>query len=295
LLLYRRPALLQQVFDAVAAARPARLLLVADGPRDESERADCAAARRIVERVDWPCEVQRLYADTNLGCKHRVASGLDWVFSQVEEAIILEEDCVPDPSFFTFCEELLARYRNDERVFGISGANLHADHRQPRHSYHFSSYSHIWGWATWRRAWRHYDVDMKSWPAQRAAGLLDTVFDSTEETRYWRTILDTVHSGAVDTWDYQLLYAMWSQKAWFAIPEVNLVSNIGFGPGATHTLSADARVAALPAGAIGDLDHPDTVDRDREADRLVFANAIRGPRPRLMRRMLTKIRETMRL
>src|SRR5687767_13684909 len=160
LLVFNRPQATARVFEAVARARPPRLLVVADGPR--ADRPDdgelCHQTRAIIERVDWPCEVMKDYSDTNLGCRKRVSSGLDWVFSNVADAIILEDDCLPEPSFFPFCEELLERYRDDERVAMIRAGNFLEGRRVASTSYYFSRWFHIWGWATWARAWKHNDV-----------------------------------------------------------------------------------------------------------------------------------------
>ena len=165
LIIFNRPKLTEVVFQAIREAKPPKLFLVADGPRpnrpDDIPR--CAAARKVVEKVDWDCEVLRNYADENMGCGCRPASGITWVFSQVEEAIILEDDCVPSPSFFPFCQELLDRYRTDERVMHIGGMNWQSGHRRSPFSYFFSKYPQCWGWATWRRAWAHYDFTMRYW------------------------------------------------------------------------------------------------------------------------------------
>ena len=157
-LIYRRPDLTARVFEAIARAKPPVLLVVADGPKDAGEEARCAAAREVIEKVDWPCEVRRNYSDANLGCRERVATGLDWVFRQVEEAILLEDDCLPSPDFFAFCEAMLERFRNDDRVGHVSGSNSDRGRASRETSYYFSRYSTIWVWATWRRAWKDYDA-----------------------------------------------------------------------------------------------------------------------------------------
>lgn len=266
-LIFNRPDLTERVFRAIAQARPRRLLVVADGPRGDrlGEAERCAAARAVIGRVDWPCEVQTNYADTNLGCRRRVAGGLDWVFSQVEEAIVLEDDCLPHASFFPFCEQLLQRYRDDRRVMHIGGNNFQEGHRRSADSYFFSKHNHIWGWATWRRAWAHYDLALATWPQLKQAGTASFLFDSPEEERYWTAIFDRMHAGAIDTWDYAWTYACWVQGGLAVYPSVNLVSNIGFRPDATHTTGTSAR-ANLPVGELRALKHPPVVVRHREAD-----------------------------
>src|SRR5512139_3287315 len=164
-IIFNRPDTAERVFAEIAKARPPKLLVVADGPRANrsGEAEKCAATRAIIDRVDWDCEVLTNFSDTNLGCKNRVSSGIDWVFEQVPEAIILEDDCLPHPTFFRFCEELLERYRDDERIGMISGDNFQLGQKRTDASYYFSRYNHIWGWASWRRAWRHYDREASAW------------------------------------------------------------------------------------------------------------------------------------
>ena len=165
-LIFNRPDTTARVFEAIRQAKPPKLLVVADGPRpdrpDDVEK--CKAARAIIDRVDWACEVLTNYSDLNLGCGKRPATGITWVFEQVEEAIIFEDDCLPHPSFFRFCEELLNYYRHDERIMVISGNNFQFGRNRTDDSYYFSRYNHIWGWASWRRAWEYFDYDLKLWP-----------------------------------------------------------------------------------------------------------------------------------
>lgn len=268
LLIYRRPELTALLCDAVRTARPRMLLVVADGPRTAQEAERCRAARAVVEAVPWECEVLKHYADTNLGCGVRVSTGLDWCFSQVEEAIILEDDCLPCPAFFRFCEELLGRYRGDPRVMMISGDNFIADRYAPPASYYFSRYVHCWGWATWRRAWQRYSFRVDAWPALRASSWLRSRVGTAEEAAHWRRIFDLVHAGRIDTWDYQWVFACWAGGGLAAVPGQNLVTNLGFGPEATHT-RRPSPLSGLPVGELRfPLVHPERVERDLEADRI---------------------------
>ncbi len=176
-IIFKRTDTTEKVFEAIRLAKPPKLFVIADGPRADhpGEAEKCEAARAIIERVDWECEVLKNYSDTNLGCAKRVSSGLDWVFSNVEEAIILEDDCVPHLTFFPFCEELLEKYRYDTRIASISGQNVQFGRERTNYSYYFSRYNHCWGWATWRRAWQHFDFDMKLWPEIKKGHLLDDI------------------------------------------------------------------------------------------------------------------------
>jgi predicted O-methyltransferase YrrM len=267
LLIFNRPQLTAQVLDILRQVRPVKLLVVADGPRSHhpGEAALCQQTRDIIEQVDWPCQILRHYADENLGCRRRVASGLDWVFSQVERAIILEDDCLPDPSFFQFCEELLDRYSDDDRVMAISGDNFQGDRPVTDDSYYFSRYPHIWGWATWRRAWQHYDLAMTGWPSLRDSGWLNTLFDDPVAAAYWTRIFQLAYDG-FDTWDYALVFACWVKQGLVALPNKNLVTNIGFGQDATHTRN-HSPLANLPVEPITfPLGHPQKIVRNVEAD-----------------------------
>lgn len=268
-LIFNRPDTTERVFREIAKARPEKLLVVADGPRPDraGEAEKCASTRAIIERVDWDCEVLKNYSDVNLGCKKRVSSGLDWVFDTVEEAIILEDDCLPSPSFFTFCEELLERYRDDDRIMQICGSNFFKGWRRTEYSYYFSQYGPIWGWASWRRAWKFYDVEMKLWPEFREKRLFEDFCMNPEEAEQRQGIYDKVFSGEMDTWDYQWGFAKLANSGLSITPNANLISNIGFGADATHTSSGDNPFAALEVQKLDcPLRHPAFVLRDRPSD-----------------------------
>lgn len=271
LLLFRRPETTARVFARIRAARPRVLYLVADGPRGVDDEAGCARAREAVARVDWPCEVRRDFADANLGCRARVVSGLERVFGQVDEAIVLEDDCLPHPDFFGYCAAVLERWRGDERVMHVAGFSVQGGAPRGPYGYHFSRYNLPWGWATWRRAWRHYDASAATWPTLRGSGWADAWFDSAHERRYWTGVFDALHAGRLPgTWDYAWTYACWSQHGLTAAPARSLVENIGWGEGGTHTLGDDplARVRAEPLPS--PFVHPPVVARHRAADLHTF-------------------------
>jgi len=226
----------------------------------------CELTRAVVGHVDWDCEVLTNYSESNLGCKRRVSSGIDWVFESVEEAIILEDDCLPDQSFFRYCEELLEKYRHDERVAQISGVNYQKSPPRSECSYYYSRYNHIWGWASWRRAWKSYDVNMTLWPRARDERWLEDMFADAEQVRKWRRIFQAVADGKIDTWDYQWTFACWMNSALTILPRTNLVSNIGFGAEATHTTGA-SKLSELTTHELQfPLRHSPFVIRDARAD-----------------------------
>ena len=259
------------MFAEIAKVRPARLLVVADGPRNPSEQDECAATRAIIDRVDWDCEVLTNFSDVNLGCKRRVSSGLDWVFDQVEEAIILEDDCQPDPTFFPFCTELLEKFRDDERVSMICGSNFQQGKQRSPYSYFFGLQVTVWGWASWRRVWRNYDVEMRRWPELKDTSWLSDLLQNPVAARYWRETFEGTFRGDFDTWDYQMFFSWWSQNSLALIPDRNLVTNIGFGAAATRTRDALPSMADLPVKAMDfPLEHPPDVSLNREADNFSF-------------------------
>lgn len=275
-LIFNRPQSTSSVFAAIRRARPPRLLIVADGPRAQrpGEAERCAQARAVAQQVDWPCEVETEFSAVNLGCRERVASGIDWVFSRVPEAIILEDDCVPEPTFFRFCSELLERYRDDPRVGMIGGTNVHADASRGTGgaSYRFSKYTPIWGWATWRRAWARYDRSAASWSEFERSGAF-RAFTTPRERTYWQSAFDGVRYRTIDTWDYQWTLTCWCESMLAVLPRKNLISNIGHGPDATHTFRAD-RFANLPAAPMTfPLLPPALVLADRHADAAYGARA----------------------
>jgi len=292
---FNRPELTRRVFTRIAESRPSRLLLIADGARADKAGEDqrCSEVRSIVSAVNWPCEVLSNFAENNMGCRGRLTSGLDWVFEQVEEAIILEDDVLPDPSFFRFCDEMLDRFREDRRVGMITGFNIVADQTNAQDSYFFSHLTHIWGWATWRRAWTTYDANIADWPAFNAAGLMEELFPRKDHRRYWTQVFDAMHAGTgPNTWDYQWFYTCLKNYFLAVTPGVNLIENLGFGVDATHTHHAtDALRVPIrplqfplrhPVGMVP-LRHLDLLDQDRSG----------ATAPGLPRRVINKLRRTL--
>jgi hypothetical protein len=287
-LIFRRPDLTSRVFEAIRQAQPRQLFVIADGARNEAEEVLCQQARAVTEVVDWDCEVFRNYADENLGCRKRVSSGLDWVFAQVEEAIILEDDCLPHPSFFRYCQELLEYYREDERIWCISGDNFQDGQWRGDGSYYFSNYNHCWGWATWRRAWQNYDHDLANWGKFRDGQYLNSILDSELEVNYWHNIFEQLYKiGEPNTWDYPWTFTCWQNSGLTLLPNVNLVSNIGFRSDGTHTLG-ESSLANLPAQDIGDIRHPSFLVRDHLADEYSFDYAFGGKAMRKANNFLGK-------
>jgi len=294
LILFKRPTTTKRVFEEIRKAKPAKLLVIADGPRPDRPGEDeaCAATRAIIDSVDWDCEVLKNYSETNLGCGRRVSSGLNWVFNTVEEAIILEDDCVPHPTFFRFCEELLKRYRNDDRISTISGQNVQFGRRRTEYSYYFSRYTQCWGWATWRRAWQNYDFDMKLWPEVRDKNLLQYVLKESKAVKVWTNVFQSMYEKKIDTWDYQWTFASFIDSRLTIISDVNLSSNIGYGSeGSTHTQEATSPYSNLPVEPMTfPLKHPPSVIRNVAADEFT-QNTLFDYDPNLFKRIKRKLRK----
>lgn len=264
-IIFNRPESTTRVFRAIAKAKPTTLLVISDGPRQSrlGEEKLVAECREIALAVDWECEVFTNFSDNNMGCRDRVSTGLDWVFSKVNEAIILEDDCLPSESFFRFASEMLERYRFNDKVGAVSGSNV-AGYDYPKDvSYLFSKFPLIWGWATWARTWKSYDVAISFWPKINSRSLLKSHLTTAGGRRYWKRVLEGVHKGQIDTWDYQLSLAHWMNGYLSIVPTVNLVSNIGFGSEATHTINPDSVYSNTPRGEMElPARHPATLEAD---------------------------------
>ncbi|HUJ10299.1 MAG TPA: glycosyltransferase family 2 protein [Verrucomicrobiae bacterium] len=298
LIVFNRPDVTARVAGVIAKARPPKVFVVADGPRSNrpEDVQKCVATRAIIDRIDWPCEVIRKYADVNLGCGMGPATGLDWVFEHTDRAIILEDDCLAHPSFFRYCDELLEKYCDDERIMQIAGSNFQCGHRRGAYSYFFSRFKICWGWATWRRAWRHMDMGVKLWSEFREGAWLRDLVGDIRAVQHWTEKFDHAYraGGKVDYWDYQWLFSTWAQNGLCIMPNANLVSNVGFDAEATHTTSTESRWARLPLQEISfPLEHPPIVIRDKEADdffvKEVVLTDLAQPES-LWRRMAQKLR-----
>ncbi|QNP52341.1 glycosyltransferase family 2 protein [Hymenobacter qilianensis] len=280
-LVFNRPDVTERVLAAIRAARPPRLYIAADGARADrpSEAIACDTVRRLIETgVDWPCTVKTLFRDQNLGCRRAVSTAIDWFFQHEEAGIILEDDCLPHPSFFSYCEELLDHYRDDTRVMHINGSNIMRGWvKDPDYSYYFSRHSAIWGWASWRRAWQHYNVATPLLPEIHSKNYLWRHFFNPLEARMLLRPLWATHTGKLDTWDYQWSFALLIQSGLSIMPAVNLISNIGFGEDATHTVNTSHPLANLPTEQIPlPLRHPSFVIRDTVSDYRELRSTLRN-------------------
>lgn len=269
-LLFKRPDMARQVLQAVAQARPSLLLVVGDGPKADSsgDLERVLAARAVVDEFDWDCPVLTNYAETNLGLRQRIISGLNWIFQNTDEAIILEEDCIPHPTFFRFCDELLEHYREDRRIMAIGGVNYQFSRNATPFSYYFSIYNHVSGWASWRRAWACFEEKMESWPYVRESGLLRARLHRAQAVRYWSKRFQSTYEGKIDSWAYTWTYTCWVQNGLTILPSVNMITNIGSGLEAAHSHGRRNPRLYMPAqGVEFPLLHPTVVLPHSKADK----------------------------
>ena len=274
-LVFNRPDTTQVVFNRIREVQPARLYIAADAPREgrDDEKLRCKEVKEIVSKVDWPCEVRHLYRDKNLGCKIAISSAISWFFEQEEQGIILEDDCLPDLSFFPFCEELLERYKDDQRIGHIGGNCFLPGIVKNGWSYDFCNITHIWGWATWRRVWKNMDVNFPFWekyPERRKS-----LFCNKWEEIYFNSFIPDAlyHRHGLNPWGVFYYYMLRTQHQSSIYPSVNLVTNIGLGdPNATHT-TKNAHKLFVPSTPIHfPLKHPEYIMCNREIDRKAVRN-----------------------
>ena len=293
LIFFRRVCVLE-VLRRIRDYAPEQVFLIADGGRSPEEHAQCLEVRQLVETaIDWPCRVNRLYSDSNLGCRGNIPRGITWVFSQVDRAIIIEDDAVPSADFFMFCQEMLERYVDDSRVMMVSGTNYFSDHACfGSYSYLFSKYFETPAYATWARAWHHYDADMKLWQEAKESGLLQSGFLSLRGQNYWEKVFEETWARTCrcDPYDTQWLFAIWLQRGLGIVPRSNLVTNIGGGLEATHTQQGACKLLGCPVRKLSwPLKHPPDITRNEAFDEANAQFVFYGEPPSLWQQLRSRI------
>lgn len=245
-LVFNRLDTTKQVFGAIRQAKPPRLYVASDGARSdrEGELEKVQEVRDyITNNIDWDCEVKTLFREQNLGCRVAVSGAIDWFFEKEEQGIILEDDCLPDQSFFEFCESMLNHYCQDKRIMLVTGTNDLIDWKSDIQSYHFSYYGSIWGWASWRRAWKYYDAEMSLWENNEIKNRIRDVLVDEKQYKYREKICEKTYKGEINSWGYVWTFSRLLQSGLSIVPSINLISNIGFGEDATHTKSSKSSLA----------------------------------------------------
>ncbi|MEY4571112.1 MAG: hypothetical protein RLZ10_305 [Bacteroidota bacterium] len=292
-LIYNRPDHTKRVFEAIRKVQPTKLFVAADGSKSDKagDYEACKATREIATAIDWPCEIHTLFRDNNLGLKKSIPDAIDWFFNFVEEGIILEDDCLPSTGFFSYCEYLLEKYRNNDQIAHINGSNfLLGKFKNMPSSYFFSNIYHPWGWATWKRSWSLFDGEMKNLDLFIAKDELKHVTDKTSWRDTYYGLLTRTKRNEIDTWDYAWYYSLWSQHKYCITPTVNLVSNIGFGSDATHTNYNYSRLSAMKAHNIHLIKDPVKLTVNRIADEFALSVKFNEGKGNFLDKVKDKIR-----
>jgi hypothetical protein len=270
-MLFNRPKITRQLFEKIRQVRPTKLFVAANGPRPgvSADIELCNAVRKIFDEIDWECDIHTNFPETNINMHIRWYATLDWFFENVDSGIILEDDCIPDLSFFPYCTELLEKYKNDERIMHVNGSNFQFGNKRGNVSYYFSKYPHVWGWATWKRAWQKYDYRMSSFPEFEKKNMIDVVFADKKEKKFWKNFFKKAYLGIFKTADVRWAYAIWMNNGLCIAPNVNMISNIGYGSSAGHTVFKD-KIMCQETHDIGSLVHPKDIIQDKEADEYTF-------------------------
>lgn len=262
----------EQVFEQIRKQKPKYLYIAADGPRKnrEDDIENCKKTREIVNKIDWDCELKTLFRDENLGCGIAPSNAIKWLFDNEEMGIILEDDCLPHPDFFPYCEELLNKYKDDSQVKIVSGDNFQNGITRGNASYYFSAYTHIWGWATWRRTWDEYSFSLDNISKKEFKNILKQYSFSWNERQVWLDKFLLLKKKTYDIWDYQFNFCVWKNGGLSILPNVNLVSNIGFGGNSTHAFNAHNKLDSLQTQQICPINHPNKIERDIKGDEYFY-------------------------
>ena len=275
-LVFNRIDTTKQSFEEIRKVRPPMLYIAADGSRKDMD-GEVAIVKEVrdyvLNNIDWPCEVKTLFRDVNLGCGRAVSEAITWFFENEEMGIILEDDCVPSQSFFYFCEMLLGKYKDDQRIMHIGGTNFQDGIIRGDGSYYFSKMYHHWGWAGWRRAWKYFDFKMEHFPKFKELNEISNIWHDKETQNYFIKIFQDVYDGRVDTWDYQCYYAYYLQNGLAIIPNVNMVSNVGIV--GTHHDGKPDRCINMNRFDIGEISHPYFIIGDYNADAYFYDKHIK--------------------
>ncbi|MEI6191056.1 MAG: nucleotide-diphospho-sugar transferase [bacterium] len=271
LIAFNRPDTTRQVFETIRKIKPERFFFAVDGPRKNraGEEKNCLEVQEIIKQIDWDCEVKTLFRKENLGCKMGVSSAINWFFENVDEGIILEDDCVPDQSFFSFCEKMLEKYRNNQEIMHINGTNSQFGEKFGLYSYYFSHCPQVWGWATWKRVWNKYDIEMTDLEQFIKTKKTLSLFKNKKVANFWNDLFKYAKKTNINTWDIQWSYSVMNFSGLAITPNVNLVENIGFGTNSTHTSEINTKLRQK-ADSLLKIEDPQEIKVEIEADYKLF-------------------------
>lgn len=265
---YKRSDTFSRVIESMQTIKPTKLYVAFDGPKNNDEKMLCKKTQKTIKEIDWKCNVKTNISGKNLGCKQRASSAIDWFFKHETEGVILEDDTLPNASFFFFCQKMLIKYRKNSNIMHISGNNFLPSEWNYDGSYYFSRIPHIWGWATWKRAWQKYDVDMKSFPRFVSKKSINTYAFTWIGKKVLMDYFSKTYYGRIDTWDFQWTYALFKYHGMAINPSVNLVKNIGFSESATHT-HLESSFSNMKTYSIDKIKHPSKIEVDHKADSVI--------------------------
>ena len=274
LIAFNRPDVTKQTFKQIRKKKPKKLFLIIDGPRvgNLKDIKNNEKVKKIINNIDWKCKVYKNFSKRNLGLKNRIVSGLNWVFTNTNSAIILEDDCLPSNDFFNFCEKILIRYKKNNSVKFITGNNFQKSKLNINADYYFSKYSHIWGWATWKSTWKLYCDDHKIWDKYLVSKKFSKICPNNLERRYWRLMFDKVKNGSLQSWSIYLLFTLWKNNGLTITPNVNLVKNLGFNNRGTNTKISQIKFNKKTQSIGQNIKHPKEIFHNFSADKYVFEN-----------------------
>lgn len=268
-IIYKRAETTRKVLEALAKVKPKRIFVSANAPNpsNSADPAKVQEVRDLFDNLPWECEVTKLFRTEHLSAKLSISGGISWFFSQVEEGIVLEDDCECDPSFFYYAQELLEKYRDHPQVMHIGASNFQFGQKRGDASYYFSRYNHIWAWAGWRTTWQNFKLTPAELNKQKVYTAIDKLFVRESDRGFWKAMFNYAMSGRIDTWDYQYMFSLWAAGGIAITPQANLISNLGFGADATNSISANSRVANMAVESLAiPLTHPAEVKFNEEAD-----------------------------
>lgn len=269
---FNRPSLTRITFHQIRKQKPTKLFLIMDAPKlgNNSDKKKCAKVKKIISQIDWKCKVYKNFSKHNLGLKTRITSGLTWVFKKVDKAIILEDDCYPSKNFFYFCETMLRLYKNNMKISIITGNNFQ---RKPinKDSYYFSKYSHIWGWATWKRSWDLFDDNEKKIEKFLVSKKFKNICKTRDEQNYWISMNHQIKKGKLKSWAYYFLLSIWKNNGLTITPNFNLIKNLGFDSNLSTNQHDLNLKTSLPKNKLeAPLKHPKLIKLNERADNQVF-------------------------
>ena len=289
---FKRPDKAKLVLDAIRLVKPKKLYIACDGPKVNGgvEEKLVLETRRLVDSIDWDCDVKTLFWDVNLGGPKSGFEGINWFFKNEKQGIILEDDNLPGMDFFEFCDVMLEKYKNCEEVSAITGNNFQDGIKRGDSSYYFSKFPHCWGWAGWRRSWLNKaSLEIDFWEEWKKSDDWKKKFESASERKYWERVFEGIYSGKKVHWDLAWTATTWFHKGLTVTPNVNLVTNIGFGDGATNTLDTDSPLSKIPLNKLINITHPKKIVQDKDADWYAFKNTFGGRRFLFPRSILNPI------